>query len=359
MSSTTPTVPLALPPRAEMLAAFLAGDGAYDGVFFTGVKTTGIYCRPSCPARKPKPENVTFFARPDEAAQQGFRPCKRCRPLEMAGAAPAWLVGVLDEIEADPSLRLTDGDLRKRGLAPERVRRWFHATHGMTFQAWQRERRVGSALQKLGDGDDLLATGLASGWESASGFAHAVSRVAGAAPGSLRDATVVRIERLPTPLGTLLAGATETELVLLEFVDRRGIERQLKTLARHLRCTYVAGENDIVREAGRQLEQWFQGGRRQFELPLGMPGTDFQRSAWKGLLTIPYGETRSYAQQAAVIGRPSAHRAVARANGDNRLAIVVPCHRVVRSDGSLSGYGGGVWRKQRLLDHECEVSARG
>lgn len=354
MTRTRPT----LPPRAEMLRAFLDADADYDGVFLTGVRTTGIFCRPTCPARKPLPENVEFFACAADAALAGYRPCKRCRPLEPVGEPPAWLRPLLAEVEASPGVRLADADLRARGLAPERVRRWFDRHHGLTFHAWQRARRVGSALQDLSRGEGVLAAGLAAGWESASGFAEAVAKVAGAPPGRLRDATIVRLDRLDTPLGPMVAGASDEHLLLLEFGDRRMLERQLQGLAKRVEAAFVVGPNDLLAETARQLEQWFDGTRRAFDLPLGLHGTPFQQAAWEALAAIPYGQTRSYAEQAAAVGRPSSHRAVARANGDNRLAIVVPCHRVVRSDGTLSGYGGGVWRKQRLLDHERGVLDR-
>lgn len=157
---------------------------------------------------------------------------------------------------------------------------------------------------------------------------------------------------LETPLGAMVAIASDDALWLLEFADRRGLPGQRKTLARIAPRGARGGENALLRRVAEQLGEYFEGTRRDFDLPLALVGSPFQREAWDALLRIPYGETRSYGQQAALLARPEAVRAVARANGENRLAIVVPCHRVVGADGRLTGYGGGVARKRWLLDHE-------
>ena len=145
-----------LPSEPVMLEAFLSRDASFDGIFITGVHTTGIFCRPTCPARKPKPENVSFFPNSHDALLAGYRPCRRCRPLEPEGTPPEWLRPLLDDLESDPTRRWRDADMRERGLSPERVRRWFQKHHGMTFQAYSRARRLGSALGRVREGDQLL-----------------------------------------------------------------------------------------------------------------------------------------------------------------------------------------------------------
>lgn len=150
----------------------------------------------------------------------------------------------------------------------------------------------------------------------------------------------------------MLVGATDEALCLLEFADRRALETQIDRIRRRLGAVLVPGETDLVRQAADELGRYFAGELRKFTVPLATPGTDFQREVWMQLRTIPYGQTRSYGEQARQIGRPTAVRAVARANGDNRIAIIIPCHRVIGSDGKLTGYGGGLWRKQRLLELE-------
>jgi AraC family transcriptional regulator of adaptative response/methylated-DNA-[protein]-cysteine methyltransferase len=339
-----------------MLRAFRERDASYDGIFLTGVKTTGIFCRPTCSARKPKPENVEFFGSAREALFAGFRPCRRCRPIRPAGAAPDWLEPVLAEIEQDPTRRIRDADLRQRGLTPETVRRWFQREHGMTFQAYQRARRMGRALDALRRGENVTGTAFDTGFESLSGFNSAFARFTGDSPGRSRDAEPVSVRRLVSPIGPLVVAATDEALVLLEFADRRMLEKQIDTLARRLGGVAVPRTNAILDRTEEELNRYFEGELREFTVPLHAPGTPFQESVWKVLRTIPYGRTRSYGEQAKLIGRPTATRAVARANGDNRIAIIIPCHRVVGADGKLTGYGGGLWRKRFLLDLERKVT---
>jgi AraC family transcriptional regulator of adaptative response/methylated-DNA-[protein]-cysteine methyltransferase len=352
MTHASDTTAPALPAEPEMWDAFTSRDPAYDGVFFTGVRTTGIFCRPTCSARKPRRENVEFFATTGAALFAGFRPCRRCRPMRPRGEAPGWLRDLLDSLEEEPARRLRDADLRDAGLDPVRVRRWFQAHHGMTFHAYQRARRLGRALGQLALGDDIVTTAYRNGYESLSGFNDAVQRLAGDSPGRARDATVVHLTRILTPLGPMLAGATDRGLCLLEFADRRMLETQLRRIGDRLDAVLVPGETDITRQTADELERYFAGALTEFTVPLETHGTPFQESVWAGLREIPYGETRSYGEQARGIGRPAAVRAVARANGDNRIAIIIPCHRVIGADGTLTGYGGGLWRKKRLLELE-------
>jgi len=349
---TAASVLPALPAETEMWRAFTDRDARYDGVFFTAVRTTGIFCRPTCPARKPLRENTEFFATAADALFAGYRPCLRCRPVEPRGSAPEWLAALLEREEREPSRRLRDADLRADGLDPVRVRRWFQAQHGMTFQAYQRARRLGHALGQLSLGEDIVTTAYRNGFESLSGFNEAVQRLAGESPGRARGARVVHLTRIPTPLGPMVAGATDDSLCLLEFADRRMFETQLRRVARHLDAVLVPGETEVTARTAAELERYFHGDLNEFSVPLDLNGTAFQRAVWAELRTIPYGETRSYGEQARRIGRPAAVRAVARANGDNRIAIIIPCHRVIGSDGKLTGYGGGLWRKQRLLELE-------
>jgi len=344
-----------LPARREMIAAFLGSDATYDGVFYTAVKTTGIFCRPSCTARKPRPENVEFFARAKDAILSGFRPCKRCRPMVQPGSHPSWVVSLLSEIDTDPLRRWRDQDLRARGLTPERVRRWFKKEFGMTFHAYSRSRRLGEAIGQIREGDVVAGAAYDAGYESLSGFNEALRQATGLTPTKAKSTTSVTICRLPTPLGPMVAGSSESGICLLEFADRRMLPTQIKRIHQRLNCVFVPGESDLLTQLRRDLEAYFGGGLRRFNVPIDFFGTPFQESVWSELVRIPYGRTVSYGELAARIGRPSAVRAVARANGDNRIAIIVPCHRVVGSDGQLTGYGGGLWRKRRLLDLETGV----
>jgi AraC family transcriptional regulator of adaptative response/methylated-DNA-[protein]-cysteine methyltransferase len=351
-------MPETLPARAEMMRAFRNRNPSYDGLFFTGVRTTGVFCRPICSARKPKPENVEFFATARDALYSGYRPCLRCRPMEPSGSPPEWLRGLLTDLEEDPTRRWSDRDLERRGLHPDRVRRWFRKHHGMTFHGYCRARRLGLALEHIREGEGVSTTAYRHGYESLSGFNDAFRQLLGAPPSKAAGSgdQVIQVHRILTPLGPMIAGATEEALFFFEFSDRRRLERQLDRLRARLRCTLVPGHNELLRAVSEEIESYFAGDLREFSAPLAAPGTDFQREVWDELRRIPYGETRSYADVARSIGRPTAVRAVARANGDNRLAIFIPCHRVVGSDGTLTGYGGGLWRKRHLLELESRVA---
>ncbi|HEX7502267.1 MAG TPA: methylated-DNA--[protein]-cysteine S-methyltransferase [Acidobacteriota bacterium] len=341
-----------LPDDKTLYKALVDKDGAYEGIFVAGVRTTGIFCRPTCTARKPRRENVEFFASARDALLQGYRPCKVCTPMEQKGAAPGWLKPLLAEIDADPLIRLKDSDLRERGLGPSRVRCWFKKQHQMTFQSYLRALRIGQAFGRIRHGEKVTGTAFDAGYESLSGFAEQFKKTAGFAPGKSRQRQLIATTRILTPLGPLLAAATDAGICLLEFVDRRMLETQLQRLGRLLNAECVPGFSRHFDKLSVQLAEYFSGKRKEFDMPLLLPGTPFQQKVWAGLRTIPHGSTRSYKQQAEAIGLPNAVRAVAKANGDNRIAIIIPCHRVIGVDGKLVGYGGGLWRKRYLLDLE-------
>ncbi len=343
-----------------MLQAMQANDPEFDGVFFTAVKTTGIFCLPSCTARTPNAANVDFYGTARDALAAGFRPCKRCKPLHTGDADPDWLPQLMAAVDADPARRWHDYDMAgdDLGLAidPATVRRWFIANHGMTFHAYTRLRRLGVALRQIQTGTPVSAAILDSGYESESGFREAFSQVFGNPPTAVDRESCIWINRLATPLGSMIMGVSDQGLHLLEFAERRMLDTQLKRLRLELGRVFLPGEHPLMATIKTELNAYFDGQLRNFSLPLQAIGTAFQESVWQVLLAIPYGQMRSYADVAHQIGQPDAVRAVGRANGDNRMAIVVPCHRVVGSDGKLTGYGGGLWRKKYLLSLEQSQS---
>lgn len=345
---------LAMPTVGEMYRALCNRDAEYEGQFFVGVRTTGIFCRPTCPARKPKRENIDFYRSSRDALAAGFRPCKRCRPMDAFGTAPDWLDPLLTLVETDTSKRWTDADLRQLAIPPSRVRRWFKQHHGMTFHMYQRTRRLAGAMQQIHTGQqNTTVAAFDGGYESLSGFRDAFQKWSGAPPSQcVSGRSPILLTRLLSPLGPLVAGAVDGQVCLLEFADRRMLETQLQRIQKHFQTVFAPGTDSVLEQLDEQLQSYFAGQRADFDLPLDLKGTDFQRAVWQRLQEIPHGETLSYERLAREIGRPGAQRAVGRANGDNRLAIIIPCHRVIRSDGTLSGYGGGLWRKEWLLDHE-------
>lgn len=348
-----------LPPAEELYRALVERDTSYDGVFYAGIRTTGVFCRPGCGARKPNRENVEYFPTVSAALHAGYRACLRCRPLQPAGA-PDWLSEVLDLVESAGERRLTAHDLRARGLEPATVSRYFKARHGLTFHGFQRARRVGAALAEVRRPRSGAITRAAAkaGYESESGFRRAYTALFGAAPADGTDAAALRARWLETPLGPVLAVASDAGLCLLEFVDRRALPAQMETLRRRFGAPVLPGPAAALDQIEQELTRYFEGQLAEFKTPLAVRGTPFQEQVWAALRAIPFGATRSYAHIARAIGRPTATRAVARANGDNRLAIIIPCHRVIGSDGSATGYGGGVWRKLRLLELERDAARR-
>ncbi len=335
-----------------MERAYLASDASYDGIFYLGVRTTGIFCLPSCRARKPRPENVEFFPSPKEALFAGFRPCLRCRPMETIGSPPEWLGPLLAMVQADPDIRRTDRDIRAAGIEPSRVRRYFLKRYGMTFHAYCRGMRLAGSFQQIRRGVDLDEVILGHGYESHSGFREAFGRIFGATPGNSRGADCIVTDWIETPIGPLVAAATSRGLCLLEFTDRRRLEVQFARLRKQFKCAIVPGRNDHLEQVKKELTEYFSGRRRSFSVPLVVAGSPFEKKVWEALLTIPHGKTVSYEEIARLIGSPNASRAVGRANGFNRIAILIPCHRVINKNGELGGYGGGLWRKKKLLELE-------
>src|SRR5438093_5571834 len=199
-----------LPSIQEMQRASSGRDASYDGIFFLGVRTTGVFCKPSCPARKPLPENVQFFATVREAMFAGYRPCKRCRPLDAAGRPPDWVAQLIGRVDAAPTQRITDGELRDLGIERARARRYFQKSFGMTFQAYCRARRMGEALGQLRRGAGLADVALDHGYDSHSGFRDAFVRTFGRPPGKSRQSGCVAVSWTESPLGPLVGGATDS-----------------------------------------------------------------------------------------------------------------------------------------------------
>lgn len=347
-----------LPTHERMHQAVTERDPDFDGVFYTCVKTTGIFCRPTCTARTPLARNVEFVGSVQEAMLAGYRACKVCRPSEPSGGHPAWVERLLEQVEqrgsAGVSVRLRDEELRSMDIDPGAARRYFHKRFGMTFQAYQRARRLGRAFASLRAGTGELRAGMDHGWSSSSAFRDAFKVQFGAPPGRARKggAEMMIAQWIETPLKPMVAIASDRGLVLLEFTDRRGLEAELELVRRVHGAAVTPGSNEHTERTARELGEYFAGGRKTFGVPLDLRGSEFQLAVWDRLRKIPHGAVASYGEMARDLGKPGAARAIGRANGENRVAIIVPCHRVIQSDGSLCGYGGGVWRKRWLLEHE-------
>jgi len=332
-------------------AALLGRDADYDGVFYVGVRTTGIFCRPTCPARKPKRENCEFFADAQAALLASYRPCARCRPLSPPNETSDVIRRLVEAVERDPHRRWRDADFDALAVHSSTARRQFQKRFGMTFVEYARARRLGSAFKAIRSGERVIDAQLDAGFESASGFRDAFTRIMGAPPAN-KATRVLHAAWLDTPLGPMTAIADEHALHLLEFVDRRGLEREIERMRQRQKAGIAPGRTAPIVAIERELGEYFAGRSLTFKTPLAPAGSPFQNAVWDALLTIPPGETWSYARLARTVGKPKAVRAVGTANGANQLAIVIPCHRVIGANGELVGYAGGVARKRWLLEHE-------
>ncbi len=340
----------------EMYSAIGKQGTSYEGIFFTAVKSTKIFCRPSCRARKPLAKNVTFYASIQEVLKNGYRPCKVCRPMENENETPQIIKDLIRDLHEKPYEKIKDFDLRQRGIEPATLRRWFNKHHKMTFQAYQRLIRINLGYHQIQSGKKVSDAAFENGYESLSGFNEGFKSLFGKAPTELDKNATIMLDRFTSKLGPMFIGATSRGICLVEFSDRKMLETEFKDLRKRLASVIVPGENSHIKTAKKQLTEYFEGNRKSFSVSLDTPGTEFQREVWKGLENIPYGKTSSYKNQAIALNRPNSVRAVANANGLNRVPIIIPCHRVIGSDGSLTGYGGGLPRKKWLLDHEKRMS---
>ncbi|TRW95534.1 bifunctional transcriptional activator/DNA repair protein Ada [Paracoccus sp. M683] len=343
---------LDLPEPGALYDALSSRDPAFEGRAYVGVTTTGIFCRLTCPARRPRPENCRWFASPAQAAAAGFRPCLRCHPTGPEAEGHATVTALIAALHADPERRWSESDLTGLGHDPSTVRRAFKRHFGQTFLEIARAARLREGLKSITKGSAMIDAQLDAGFDSASGFRTAFTRLFGHPPHQMRQPADLRADWIETPLGGMIAIADDTALHLLEFTDRKALPQGLRRLSGFVGGRIGLGRTAVTDRTESQLAQFFAGDRPLFDLDLHLHGTDFQRRVWQGLRQIPAGDTRSYAQLAGAIGQPSATRAVANANANNRIAIVIPCHRVIGADGTLTGYAGGLWRKQRLIEVE-------
>ena len=329
-------------------AAFMRRDRRWDGRVIGAVSTTGIYCKPSCPARRPKREHVVFYATAQEAREAGYRSCRRCKPDEVGRdrEAVAKAVKVIEQAEEAPTL----GELATAvGYAPHHFQRLFKRHLGVSpaeYARGLRNRRSEAALKVNGRVTDAVYD---AGYSGPSSFYSDAKERLGMTPSAWREGgrgETIRWTHFDSPLGRMLIAATSKGICRLTFDDS---EESLRRLFPKASIVEDSGTlKELVEGALAAIEQPLAAR----ELPIDVAGTAFQEAVWRELRRIPAGETRSYAEIAAAIGHPKAVRAVGSANGDNHVCVLIPCHRVIRSDGSLGGYGGGIERKKKLLASE-------
>ncbi|WP_370630214.1 bifunctional DNA-binding transcriptional regulator/O6-methylguanine-DNA methyltransferase Ada [Xenophilus sp. Marseille-Q4582] len=337
-------------------AAVQARDAAADGRFVYSVRTTGVYCRPSCGARPARPENVAFHASCAEAEHAGFRPCRRCRPDQppRAQRQAALVADLCRTLEAADELPNLDALAAQAGLSPSHLHRTFKAVTGLTPRAWAAARRAQRLREALGrPGARVTDAIYDAGYGAASRFYERAGDVLGMTPTAWRAGgadTDIRFAIGQCSLGAILVARSDRGVCAIALGDDpEALAAELQDRFPHARL--IGGDPDFERLVA-QVVGLVEAPRQGLDLPLDVRGTAFQQRVWQALRAIPPGETASYAEIAKRIGAPTATRAVAQACGANPLAVAIPCHRVVRRDGALSGYRWGVERKRSLLARE-------
>ncbi len=338
-----------------MWRSVLARDPRQDGIFVFAVSSTGVYCRPSCAARHPRRVNVTFFGTPDEAEKAGYRACLRCKPKAAGGNASLKLVkAICRHIEQHIDEPLTLSALGKAfNRSPFHLQRTFKAVLGVTPRAYAESCRMRRLKHDLQAGHSVTRAMYDAGYSSSSRLYERTASQLGMTPDKYRRgavATPIRYSFSNSPLGRMLIAATTKGICAIQFADS---DEELENGLKHEFPFAIRRRDDEA------LGPWTDGLLRQMagqplhsELPLDIQATAFQRKVWTYLQSIPFGETRSYSRVARDIGQPAAARAVARACATNRVAVAIPCHRVVRGTGELSGYRWGIQRKKALLELE-------
>jgi len=343
---------------AERWTAVVGRDPRADGTFYYSVRTTGVYCRPSCAARQARRENVRFHATPAEAAAAGFRPCKRCRPDShgLAAARTEAVARACRLIETSEELPSLDALAEAAGLSRYHFHRVFKATTGLTPKAYALAHRARRMRDELTRSDTVTDAIYGAGFSSSGRFYAAAPGVLGMTPTDFRtggDGAVIRFAVGECSLGSILVAATERGVCSILLGD------DPDTLARDLQDRFpkarLIGGDRAFEQLVARVVGFVEAPALGLDLPLDVRGTAFQQRVWQALREIPAGRTSTYTKIAERIGAPKAVRAVARACASNAIAIAIPCHRVVRHDGALSGYRWGVERKRRLLEREAAV----
>ena len=346
--------------NARRWQAVLARDRSLDGAFVFGVSSTGIFCRPSCPSKRPRRENVSFFPDALQAEQSGYRACLRCRPKAIDGNPQSALVRAMcryieQHIEDSLTLNLLAKEFR---LSPFHLQRTFKSVLGVSPKAYIDAIRLRQVKHNLEAGHDVTTALYAAGYGSSSRLYERTATQLGMTPEKYRRgaiAAVVRYTIASSPLGRMLIAATDKGICSIQFADN---DAQLQQgLMREFPFATRRRDDAAMAEWRVTLTRLLEGRENNPSLPLDIRATAFQRRVWEALQKIPRGETRSYSAVAKKIGMPTASRAVARACATNRIAIAIPCHRVVREDGDLGGYRWGIERKEQLLAMEKQAGA--
>lgn len=336
--------------------ALTSRDRSTDGSFYYGVKTTGVFCKPSCPARLPRRENVSFYETMEQAAEAGFRACKRCKPAHSSAESETArkIVAACRLIEAAEKIPSLIELAQEVGLSPHHFHRLFKATTGLTPRGYAMANRANRVRNQLGEEESVTSAIYGAGFGSSSRFYAKAEAMLGMKPSEFRagaSGKEVHFAVGECHLGSILvASSAKGVCAILLGDDPEELVRDLQDRFPHAE---LIGDVKEYESTIATVVSFVEEPQSGFKLPLDIQGTSFQQRVWEALRSIPVGKTATYADIATAIGSPKAVRAVAQACGANALAVAIPCHRVIRTDGSLSGYRWGVERKRQLLEKEA------
>lgn len=342
-------------PFDTLYEAMLQKDMSFEGLAYVCVTSTKIVCRFGCPARPPLRRNVLFVESLTDAHAKGFRNCKRCKPETYPNAEPELVTRLKQLVNQSPDDAWNSDRLVSLGIHPVTARRQFKASTGNTFAQYVRGRRLAMAHTNMIAGEAVIMAQQDAGYESGSGFREAFQKEFSVAPKNSVHVKTLVFDFVDTPLGPMLALADDTSVHMLEFIDRKNFHRNVVRYKRAFNAAILPGVTDALSMIVKEVQAYFVGENLEFRSKIAKAGSEFQNEVWTALRQVPAGTTQSYKDLAIAIGKPNAVRAVANANGQNRCAIILPCHRIIGSDGKLTGYAGGLEKKAWLLEHERRI----
>jgi AraC family transcriptional regulator of adaptative response/methylated-DNA-[protein]-cysteine methyltransferase len=336
-----------MPTAQEKEASSKKRNNHGEGLCFVAMQTTGIFCKPSCPLCK-QSKYREVFPTLGGVIQAGYRPCDRCGPMDLPQSAPDWVQSLLTWVNTHPGQKITPEDWQALGLQPTQIRHWVKETYGLSFNEWLQAYQTTQALPQTPQQEDWNTLWLA---EEAPYPSLSTDR-SYSSNDPFSSPNYVAVQQLETPIGEVVAAAVDAGVCFLNFADRAIAHNEIALMRKQFDCPVRKTRHLHLDKLQNQLEKYFSGQLTEFSVPVVGQGTPFQTAVWAELQRIPYGETIAYDTLAQRLGQPTATRAVARANGQNRISILIPCHRVIGKDGRLTGYAGGIWRKRLLLELE-------
>lgn len=342
--------------KNEYYRALVSRNSEYEGIFFYALDTTGTFCRPTCPSRKPKSENCKFFKTIEEAFQSAYRPCLRCNPTLFPNGITSLVETLQSAVEENPDKNWQQEDFSKLGVNPVTVRRQFKKRFGTTFVKYVRMRRLELALNLIKSGRSVIDAQVSLGYESSSGLRDAFYRLFGAAPSKLENINLLKVSLIDTPFGPMKAIANDKMLYLLDFVDRNDLDSKIEEIKLMTQSIIFPGISYPISSIEQELNQYFNGGLKAFTTPLWLGRPSLQQSVWNEVQKIPFGDIRIHSEIIQSIDCQP--QAIMKASKVNRFAVVIPFHRLLNDRLGNDFCKGSSSRNQWLLNHEQAICQR-